>query len=105
MLESAAREIFGIGGEHVRSAFDEMNAGAAGIDGAEILREGVAADFGERSGEFDPGGARSDDDEVQRVVVVTPHIMILHITVLDIVIPRILAVAIMVLAGPGAAFG
>ena len=64
LLESAAREIFGIGGENVRAAFDKMDAGAARIDGAEIVGEGVTADFGEGSGEFDSRGASSDDHEV-----------------------------------------
>ena len=67
MFERAARKILGIGGEHVRAAFDEMNAGAARIDGAEIVGEGVTADFGEGSGEFDSGGAGADDHEVQRI--------------------------------------
>src|ERR1700693_5856570 len=52
----------------MRTAFAEVNASAAGIDGAEIVREGVTADFGEGSGEFDSGGACAYDHEVQRIV-------------------------------------
>ena len=48
----------------MRAAFDQMNAGAAGIDGAEIVGEGVASDFGKGSGEFDSSGAGADDYEV-----------------------------------------
>jgi hypothetical protein len=67
LLESTAREVFGIGGEDVGATFDEMDAGAARIDGTEIVSEGVAADLGEGSGEFDSGGTGSDYYEVQGV--------------------------------------
>ncbi len=64
MLESAAREIVGIGGENMRAAFDEVNAGAAGIDGAEIVRERVTANFSEGSSEFHSGRPAADNDEI-----------------------------------------
>src|ERR1700730_12933173 len=67
LFERAAREIFRIGRKNMRSGFDEMNAGATWIDGAEIVGESVAADFGESSSEFDSGGSAADDHEVQRL--------------------------------------
>ncbi len=51
----------------MRAAFEEANASAARIDGAEIVGEGVPADLGEGSGEFDSGGSGADDHEVQRI--------------------------------------
>ena len=64
MFNGAAGKIFRIGGKDMRSAFDEMNASAARIDGAEILGQGVTADFGEGSGEFHSGRPAADDHEI-----------------------------------------
>src|ERR1700745_1876501 len=50
----------------MRAALEEMNAGAAGVDGAEIVSERVPADFGEGSGEFHSRGPATNHHKVQR---------------------------------------
>jgi len=56
-------KIFGVGVEHAVAAFHEEDAGFFGMDVAEIVAQSFAGDFGEGAGEFQAGGAGSDDDE------------------------------------------
>jgi len=56
-------KIFGIGVEDAVAAFHEKDAGFFGTDVAEIVAQGFAGDFGEGAGEFEAGGAGSDNDE------------------------------------------
>ena len=42
---------------------DEEDLRLLGVDGPEIVGQGIARDLAERSGKLDPGGTRADDDE------------------------------------------
>ena len=56
-------EIFGIGGKNTRTAFEENDSSFFGTDAAEIVAKRFASNFGESAGEFEAGGAGTDDDE------------------------------------------
>ena len=56
-------KIFGIGVEDAVAAFHEEDAGFFGTNVAKIVAQSFAGDFGEGAGEFEAGGAGSDDDE------------------------------------------
>ena len=56
-------KIFGISVEDAVAAFHEEDAGFFGTDVAEIVAQGFAGDFGEGTGEFETGGAGTNDDE------------------------------------------
>src|ERR1700692_31327 len=52
LFERAARKIFRICRKHVSAALEKMDSRAARINRAKVIGEGMAADFGEGSGEF-----------------------------------------------------
>ncbi len=68
LLFGAARQVFGIGGQHARAAFEQDDVGARRVNGAEFMRQNVTRDFRQYSGEFHAGGASAHDDEVQRLI-------------------------------------
>jgi hypothetical protein len=49
--------------QHTIGGLDENDAGAAGIDGAEVAPQGVARQLGDLAGHLDAGGTGADDDE------------------------------------------
>lgn len=66
----ASDEGFGLGGkilgidvEDAVAAFHKEDAGFVGMNVAEIVAQSFAGDFGESAGEFEAGGASSDDDK------------------------------------------
>ena len=56
-------KIFGIRGENARAAFEKNDVSFFGTNAAKIVAQGFASDFGEGAGEFEPGGAGTDNDE------------------------------------------
>ncbi len=73
MFLRALGKVFGIGGQYSRAPFNQQDVRSCGVDGAELMREGVTADFGESSGEFDSGGPGADDDEIQLCFRLSPR--------------------------------
>src|SRR5580692_1588120 len=64
----AAREIFRIGRQNTRAAFEQNDASALGINGLEFIGQDATRDLGQRSREFYPGWAATDDYEIQRLL-------------------------------------
>ena len=67
-LEIAARggaQRFGKIRQHGRAAFEQDDLRGTGIEVAEVLRQRVARDLGERAGHLDAGRTAADDDERQ----------------------------------------
>ena len=58
-------KVLGISVEDAVAAFHEEDAGFFGTDVAEIVAQSFAGDFGEGTGEFEAGGAGTNDDEGQ----------------------------------------
>ena len=65
LFKRATGKIRRIRGQHVRAAFDQMNAGTGRINGSKFAGKRVAADFCESSGELYTGGACAHHDEIQ----------------------------------------
>ena len=51
--------------QHPRPGFDQQHARVPRIDAAELVRQRVARDFGQRARQFDAGRAAADDGESQ----------------------------------------
>src|SRR5262249_24279568 len=64
LLFRTARQVLGIRGQDARSAFDQKDVSARGIDRAEIVSQCVAADLGQRSGQLHACGASANNDEI-----------------------------------------
>src|SRR5580704_183215 len=64
----AAREIFRIGRQNTRAAFEQNDASALGIDGLEFVGQDATRNLGQRSRELYPGRAAADDHEIQRLL-------------------------------------
>ena len=50
-------------GKHARGGLEQEHPRALGVDVAEVVRERVPRDLGDRAGELDAGRAAADDDE------------------------------------------
>src|SRR6266446_3834368 len=61
-----AGKFFGIGWENPGSAVDEQDAGLLRVDVAKLAVHCVTCDLSQSAGEFDAGGAASDDCKLQR---------------------------------------
>ena len=59
------RQVLGVGREDARARLDEDDARRPRVDPAEVAREGVARDLGERPRHLDPGRPAADHDERQ----------------------------------------
>ena len=65
MFDGFFRQVFGVGGEDARRAFDQDHARLGGIDVAEVVAHVELGDVADGAGKFDAGGPSADDDEVQ----------------------------------------
>ena len=61
-----AGEMIRISGKKARPALDQENVCTGGINRAEFMGKGVAADFRQRASQFDSRRPASDDDEIER---------------------------------------
>ena len=52
-------------GQHARRGIEQQDPRLLGMDGAEIVAQGIVGDLGQRSGEFHAGGSRADDHKRQ----------------------------------------
>src|SRR6266404_4421472 len=87
-----AGKFFGIGWENPGSAFDEQDAGLLRVDVAKLAVHCVTCDLSQSAGEFDAGGAASDDCKLQRRSALAGGLirMIVLMIILMLVLMRLL---------------
>ena len=63
LLRAAARELFRVGAQHPRARLDQDHAGRGRVDVAEVARQRLPRDLGQRAGQLDAGRPAADDHE------------------------------------------